>query len=276
MKNYHYYFFDLDGTLLCGKALIPYAKELVQELYHRGNDVYFLTNHPVSSREVLATNLNKIGLELNCNQLITPVLALGEYLDEGRREGISLYIVGSEMIKQELEQMGFHILKSVTDKSRGKTYVVLGMAPSITYPELQEGFSLLQQGADLILLNRDMLCPSSEGFLIDTGSLARVLDHPDIVKGSEVVGKPSRWMQKVLLKKIAEEKGRAVIIGDSLPSDIAIGNALGIDTVLVQSGVTSEKDLIGAKEKPLHTCRSVKDIYDTLRSNAWKGETMEN
>ncbi len=173
------------------------------------------------------------------------------------------------MIQNELKQMGFHVIESIAEKAKGDQYVVLGMSPSITYTMLQDGFDLLQQGARLILLNRDLLCPHPKALLIDTGSLARIFEHPEITRKAEVVGKPSSWMQQVISEKIGANKDEAVIVGDSVASDMAIGRAIGVDTILVYSGITSKGDVDRRKVKPDQTVDSIATIYHTIKEQSY-------
>lgn len=268
MKQYQYYFFDLDGTLLMGGELIPHAQELIEELYVQKKQVFFLTNHPVRSRQILSNDLQSMGLRLTEDQLITPIAALEKYFPEEHKKEVQLYVIGSTMIKDEIRNLGFRIVEEAAS-NRDPSYVVLGMAPSITYTELQEGFHLLQKGRKLILLNRDLLCPNPKGYLIDTGSLARLLDHPHIVPDPVVLGKPSFWMQQAIRQQNAGNCHLSVIIGDSLPSDIAIGEAMGIDTCLVLTGVTSEDELAKHEQQPTFVYNSVRDIYLEIKEQSY-------
>ncbi|WP_054706686.1 HAD hydrolase-like protein [Bacillus sp. JCM 19041] len=105
--------------------------------------------------------------------------------------------------------------------------------------------------------------PHPKGFLIDTGSLARVLEHDD--RKPVVVGKPSYWMQQALLRAMQGHVDKSVIIGDSLTSDIGIGNSLDIDTVLVCSGVTSIHQIRHAVQLPTAIFPSVREIYQLIK-----------
>ncbi|MED4164778.1 HAD-IIA family hydrolase [Halalkalibacterium halodurans] len=265
MKEYRTYFFDLDGTLVNGKTLFPYAKEIIAELTAQKKQLYFLTNHPIRSRKELKQHLQQMGLTVSMQQLLTPTLAILEYF--GEKQGpVSLYIVGSPMIKEEISREGLHLLHSSRDPVCGEVYVILGMAPNIGYNQLQEAFFLLQQGARLVLLNPDLFCPTPNGLLLDTGSIARVLMNEKMdIHQAETVGKPSIWMQQVLLKKIRHARSRSVMIGDSLTSDIAIGQAVGIDTVLLYSGVTKKSSLEFVKQKPTYEYDSLKQLYEALK-----------
>lgn len=41
MRHYDHYFFDLDGTLIHGKALLPKAADLITYLYEQDKQVFF-------------------------------------------------------------------------------------------------------------------------------------------------------------------------------------------------------------------------------------------
>ncbi|GAF13032.1 HAD-superfamily hydrolase, subfamily IIA [Bacillus sp. JCM 19046] len=262
MRHYDHYFFDLDGTLIHGKALLPKAADLITYLYEQDKQVFFLTNHPVRSRTVLAKYLQDLGLSVSFDQLITPVAGLKEYIRFRHKGDRKLFVVGSKMIKEDLCKSGFSVVEDSTEDSTEMS-VVLGMSPDLTYSQLQEGFWLMQRGAELILLNEDLLCPHPDGFLIDTGSLARVLQH--VNKDPVVVGKPSSWMQQAMRHRTGDNLQKAVIVGDSLASDIGIGNALGIDSVLVCSGVTSVEQIRHAVQTPTTVFPSIREVYQTIK-----------
>lgn len=266
MKNYHTYFFDLDGTLLNGKKLFPEAAECIDVLASRRKKIYYLTNHPIRSREELVTYLNDLGLPTTLSQLITPILAIEEYFSEATQM-VSLYVVGSDMLKEEISKSGLHLLHSYQDKPKGQPYVILGMAPNIDYTQLQEAFFLLQQGAKLVLINPDLFCPTPNGMLLDTGSIARVfMGGPSTVSARpDVIGKPSIWMQQVILKKMGRNCSTSVMIGDSLTSDIAIGQAVGIDTILLCCGVTSKEDALQMKQPPTHIFDGIGDVLKEIK-----------
>ncbi len=263
MKQYEHYFFDLDGTLINGEGLLPYAKELISCLRKQKKQVFFLTNHPVRSRRVLTNDLQELGLDIFYDELITPIMGLKEYFAPRNKDSRKLYVAGSKMIKEELREQGFTVVDEHASEEPKNIAVVLGMTPDLTYNQLQVGFWLMQQGAELILLNGDLLCPHPKGFLIDTGSLARVLEHKD--KKPVIVGKPSYWMQQALLRAMRGNVENAVIIGDSLTSDIGIGNSLNIDTVLVCSGVTSIHQMQHAVQLPTVIFPSVREIYQLIK-----------
>lgn len=53
-----------------------------------------------------------------------------------------------------------------------------------------------------------------------------------------VTGKPNSFVVDLLCKQYGINKSKAIMIGDNLETDIALGKSSGIDTLLVLSGVT--------------------------------------
>ncbi|ERN53583.1 hypothetical protein A33I_11160 [Alkalihalophilus marmarensis DSM 21297] len=270
VKDYKLFFFDLDGTLVNGNALFPLANEVIEYLRKHNKRVFFLTNHPSRPREELGERLKKMGLEVGVNELITPTLAIKRYFSD-RPSGSSVYVVGSELIKEEIKKMGIHVLNHSRETAMGEVFVVLGMSPNLNYEHLQEGFFLLQKGARLILLNPDICCPTESGMYLDTGAIARVYTSaaPRNHIKPEVLGKPSIWMQQVLLDFAGVDRPRAVMVGDSITSDIAIGQAVGMDTILLLSGVSKEEDLMTIRQRPTHVYSTLNEFYQKIKELAY-------
>ncbi|WEG15398.1 HAD-IIA family hydrolase [Alkalihalophilus pseudofirmus] len=266
MKDYKLFFFDLDGTLVNGNSLFPHANEVIQCLRRNKKSVFFLTNHPARPREELCERLINMGLELKVDELITPTLAIKRYFS-ARPSSSSIYVVGSELIKEEIRKMDIHVLDHSRETSIGEVFVVLGMSPNLNYEQLQEGFFLLQKGARLILLNPDICCPAESGMYLDTGAIARVYTSasPKPFIKPEVIGKPSIWMQQVLLDFAGSIRSKAVMVGDSITSDIAIGQAVGMDTVLLLSGVSKKEDLHTVRQRPTHVYSTLDEFYQKIK-----------
>lgn len=58
-----------------------------------------------------------------------------------------------------------------------------------------------------------------------------------------VTGKPNSFVVDLLCKEHNINKSEAIMIGDNLETDIALGKNSGLDTLLVLTGVTDEKQL---------------------------------
>ncbi|WP_216829324.1 HAD-IIA family hydrolase [Alkalihalobacterium elongatum] len=265
MKDYKIYFFHLDGLLTNRNLITPYTYEVMNLLKKQNKKVFYLTNQLERSGAKIKKQLESLGLKVALNQLITPIHAIQEYFGDKTRS-VSIFIVGSELIKDELRKKGSHIIETSSEKTKGEVYVLLALSNNMEYEQLQQSFFLLQRGAKLVILNPDLLCSTTNRTLLDSGSIARVYMSEQSMTNvkKDIIGKPSIWMQQVLLRKVHNQHGRAVMIGASLTSDIAIGQAIGIDTILLTSGHTVF-DLDGVKQKPTYVFPEIKDLYYEIK-----------
>lgn len=233
MRNqYSLYFLDIDGTLIKGKDLLPKTKTFIQQLRKEGKQIYYVTNHPVRCHDEHVEYLTKLGLSINKEELITPLDGLKRFFNK-IDVPYCVYVAASSMVKQKLRDWDIPVIEG-TDRQLDNCYVVLGMSSSLNYGILQEAYECIQKGATVLVLNPDRTCPSNDYKLLDTGLFLKLFEESgDLVEEPIIIGKPSVWMQEVLAEKINVPKHEVVIIGDTIASDIALGNALGIDSVFL-------------------------------------------
>lgn len=60
---------------------------------------------------------------------------------------------------------------------------------------------------------------------------------------AEIIGKPNTFIIEHIIKSKHLDREQCIMIGDNLETDIAFGNAAGVDTLCVLSGVTHEHDI---------------------------------
>jgi len=65
-----------------------------------------------------------------------------------------------------------------------------------------------------------------------------------------IVGKPERLIFDLAVERIGVERGRVVAVGDSLHTDIPAGQAAGIRSALILTGVSSREDIAAAPVEP--------------------------
>ncbi|PRP74005.1 putative haloacid dehalogenase-like hydrolase, partial [Planoprotostelium fungivorum] len=94
-----------------------------------------------------------------------------------------------------------------------------------------------------------------------TGTLVAPIE---IVTGRKAyfIGKPNPLIMSYAMNSIGTGRSETVIIGDRMDTDIIAGLELGIDSVLVLSGVTTKEDLITFGYKPTVVLGGVKDLLE--------------
>jgi ribonucleotide monophosphatase NagD (HAD superfamily) len=88
------------------------------------------------------------------------------------------------------------------------------------------------------------------------GAVEGVTGH----KVEPIVGKPSPITLAVALELLGLTAGECAIVGDRLETDIAMGKAAGLATILVLTGITRAGDPAIARWQPDHVLASVADL----------------
>jgi NagD protein len=107
---------------------------------------------------------------------------------------------------------------------------------------MQKAAELVLKGAKLIGTNADMTDPSEQGIIPATGALIAPIELTTNCK-AYFLGKPNPLMMRTALKILESRREDTAIIGDRMETDIIAGIESEITTVLVLSGVSTEKSL---------------------------------
>ena len=142
--------------------------------------------------------------------------------------------------------------------------VLVGFDRELTYQKLEKACMFLDNGAEFIATNPDLLYPVKNGrYIPDCGSICQMLT---VATGKKpfYIGKPNRYIIDLLIEKTGTSPEKTVLIGDRLYTDIAAGINAGIASVLVLSGETDMQMLSESPHKPDMVARSVKDLIELL------------
>jgi hypothetical protein len=80
-----------------------------------------------------------------------------------------------------------------------------------------------------------------------------------------VAGKPEKAIFETALRVFAT--GSAIYVGDRLDTDVAGANKAGLGSALVMTGVTTKKELLGARkeQRPSYILGSLQDLLEPYR-----------
>jgi HAD superfamily hydrolase (TIGR01450 family) len=243
-SKYQTFVFDLDGTIWNTKKLFPGAAETIEMLRKKGKQVLFISNHTITARVDLVRKLQKLGLHIHESDLITAAEGAREFL-KGKRGKV--LVLGSG-VKKDFKRFGTKFTNKLPVR-----YVVLGHDPTIDYKKLGMIYRAFTQGATILTTGVGRLFSYGNEMLPGMGSIVAAIENMT-QKKVVFVGKPSKYMAKLILKKVRGKK--VVVFGDEANSDIPFAKSLGWDSVLVLSGVDKKAGEI----KPNHILKSVADI----------------
>ena len=117
----------------------------------------------------------------------------------------------------------------------------------------------LQNGADFIALNEDRHFIFGTSIIPASGCTVKFLETAT-GKQAYVIGKPNRFIFDMIAEEHGLERGKTVMIGDNMESDILMGINSEIDTALVLSGVTSKEQINEFSYRPSYVLDCLGDI----------------
>jgi HAD superfamily hydrolase (TIGR01450 family) len=250
---------DLDGTVYRGGAPIDGAAEAIQTLRDDGFRLLFLTNAAVRSRQSYSEKLTELGIQASPEEILTSGVVTAEYLSHNRPQCTPL-VIGEEPLTDELRRVG---LEPTSDPDAADV-LVASLDRNISYDSLTLALRTLDSDTLFVATNPDATRPGEDGELPSTGAIIGAIHgmtdrDPDIIPG-----KPSEETANVALRLLDISPRECLLVGDRLDTDIKMGQSLGIPTVLVLSGVTTESELRDADVSPDHVLDSLQDIDDVL------------
>lgn len=261
MKAYQAYLIDLDGTLYKGNETIQGARAFIDYLNAENIPHLYVTNNSTKSPDDVVQKLKSMGINAKPQEVVTSAMATADYIAT-EKPGASVYMVGASGLETALKEAGLQ-LKSDTDVD----FVVMGLDEQITYEKLTIATLAVQKGATFISTNKDPSIPKEQGFLPGNGSLTSVVTVSS--KTDPIfIGKPEPPIMKKALDLLQVSPTDVAMIGDLYETDILSGINVGIDTIHVQTGVTSKEE---AMSKPIPPTYSVRDLA-VLKQQLEKGE----
>src|SRR5699024_7839691 len=248
---YKGYLIDLDGTMYNGMAVIDGAVDFIDRLNKESIPYVFLTNNATKTQTEAAQKLLDMGFDIQPETLYTSSMATAAYLRE-TAPGASAYVIGTDSLKETIEASGLILTEEDAD------YVVMGLDPEINYEKLSKGPLMINAGARFIATNPDKKFPTEKGFVPGNGSLVSVLT---VATGIEPVfiGKPKGIILESAVAALGLPKEDVLMVGDNYDTDILTGINGGVDTLHVNTGVTTKEDVEKETHPPTYMIDNLKE-----------------
>ena len=235
-------FLDLDGTIYLGGEPIEGALDFLERLKQKGIRRFFLSNNSSKSVSQYLEKLTSMGIPATEQDIL---LSTHDLLSWLKKEGITeTYLVGTEGMREMLEDDG------IRTRAQSPQYVVLGYDTEINYEKLSTASIHLHRGVPMVASHPDIVCPSPDGGLPDTGACVDLFEATTGVRPVHNCGKPNPGM---ILHKIVElglRPDNCAMVGDRLYTDIEMAERSGVHGILVLSGEATMSDASDATQKP--------------------------
>ena len=259
LKDKKLFLFDMDGTLYLGNRLFDFTLELLQTIRKNGGRYIFMTNNSSKSVQDYVKKLAGLGIEANPEDFMTSSQAMAYYLKK-HYAGKTLYVSGTQSLKDELAREGFDITEDI-DKVE---VIVSGFDTELTFKKLEDMSRMLcTKELPYVATNPDYVCPTEFGSVPDCGSVSDMLFN---VSGKRplFIGKPSPLMPQLAMEKWGVTPEQTVVVGDRIYTDIKSGLNAGAMTVLVMSGETTYEILEASADKPLLVLKDCSEMIPIL------------
>lgn len=273
VEKFDNYIFDCDGVLWRGEEGIEGAKECIADLQQKGKRVIFLTNNSTKSREKIQHKLERHGIKAPISNIYGSAHLLAAYLKQYAPQVRRVYVIGREGILEELQQAGIACAGGPSDDLKNDLNdlnsnsivdaVIVGYDPKINYYKIATAMRHLavKEKCLFIATNTDSSFPDTKGLLPGTGVIVSAVATA-AGRDPIVVGKPNRMVIDLIEREHFNgcwERERTLVVGDRLETDIAMGSAAGLQTLLVESGV-DRANIESSPWKPDYILPSIKSL----------------
>ena len=253
-SNIDYWLTDMDGVLVHENQAIPGAAELIEQWKAREKPFLVLTNNSTYTNRDLSARLSRSGIEVPEDRIWTSALATAAFLKD-QSPGGSAYVVGEAGITTAIHEAGF-VMTDVDPE-----FVVLGETRTYSFEAITKAIRLIDAGARFICTNPDVTSPSPEGPLPATGAISAMITAATR-RDPYVVGKPNPMMFRSAMNKLGAHSKRTAMIGDRMDTDVVAGIEAGLQTILVLSGISDEKELERYPFRPKEIIPSVAELLE--------------
>lgn len=244
--------FDLDGTLYRGKEPIESGIRAVDFCQANGIPYLFMTNNSMRTPQENADHMNAMGYhDIRAEDFVNSAMAAAKYARD-LHAGNKAWMIGKEGMRQALVEEGFEISDDHPD------FVFIGLDPDAGYKDYSKALGLLLEGAKLIGTNMDRILAKPGGFDVGNGSVVTLFEYATNQKSPQIA-KPYAPILETALAYAGISKKDAVLIGDNLETDIALGYNNQVQTLFVQSGVHHASDIERLQIFPDQTVVSLDD-----------------
>lgn len=241
--------FDIDGVLVFQGNVYPGAAELLDFLREKGLAIRIVSNSTLKSRRSCTEKLNNAGFTVYESEVITASFATATYLQALNPRSCWVMLKGE----------GLEEFNDFNHDTEDPEYIVVGdFREGFTFRNMNKALRLLQNGSKLIVMITEVVDNSMGEVELTVGAYGKMLEEAANVKAT-YIGKPNRYVFEMALKTMDIEKGKVLMVGDKITTDVVGAKKAGIRSVLIKTGEFKESDLDG-DIKPDYIFDSIKDV----------------
>jgi len=269
---------DLDGVVYRGAAPVPGVAAVLAARAAAGDDVVYVTNNSMWYRADYVTRLSSMGAPVSPDRIVSSARATALFLAECSPKPACTLVVGGAGLVHELRDVGLEVMLSAdaaerwaangrdaAAATRGVDTVVVGLDLEFTYARLAVATEVVRAGARFVATNRDPIYPMERGLMPGAGAVVAAIVTASGVEPVSI-GKPGPLLLEVAAHALGRPVTEAVMIGDSLITDILAAVAVGARSVLMLTGISTEAQLaaIPPNQRPTEVAANAEELAAAL------------
>ncbi len=239
---------DLDGVVYVGGDAVPGAPRHLDAARSAGMRCAFVTNNASRSAATVAEHLQALGVAAEPSDVVTSAQAAARLLGERLARGTPVAVLGAPALVEEVRAVGLDPVAIDDDAAEA---VVTGYGPEVVWREVMRAAVRVRDGLWWVASNTDHTIPTAYGVAPGHGVMVETLSRFAGVE-PQVAGKPEPPLLRETMRRVGGE--RPLMVGDRLDTDIAGAERVGVDSLLVLTGVTGLRELLAARpgERPTY------------------------
>ena len=245
---------DLSGVVYVQDEAVPGAADALAKLRDGGIPLRLVTNTTMRPRRSILERLERLGIEADPSELLTPATLAARRCEEAGYESVSLVVL--DELREDLEGL---------EEGEGSVDAVIvgDLGEGWDYEVLNRAFRQLMDGAELIALQKNRYWETAEGLSLDAGPFVSALEYAT-GREAEVVGKPSNAFFELALSELGVRADRAAMVGDDIEADVGGAMDAGLAGILVRTGKYREDLVRKSGIEPTATVDSIADVPELI------------
>jgi 4-nitrophenyl phosphatase len=262
IDRYDVFFLDAYGVLVDAEGALPGASEFIRRIRSAGKDYLILSNDASRLPTTAQRRYAGFGVDLDLERILTSGLLLVDHFAERRLHGHRCIVLGTEDSRTYVREAGG--VPVDFDDPRAQVIVIaddddypflptLNAVATVILHRLEKGLA-----THYVMPNPDLIYPCPGGAVgVCSGAIAALFEAVARVRdpsGSVCfipLGKPHRPMFDAALRRFPHcDRSRMVMVGDQLGTDILGANRAGLDSVLIQTGISRPGEIGASGARP--------------------------
>lgn len=242
--KYRTFFIDMDGVLWRGNEIIYENLEEIKKWERDGKKIIYMTNNSTKTRNYYIGKLKALDLNPKGNEVLTSAYVTAQWLKRERIDRV--FLIGEEGLFNEISSLSIFIKDDLEALIKGEKMVeavVVGMDRNISYEKLWAAQRCILRGAIFLASNTDRSYPVSDGPAPGGGAIVAAIEAATLKSPDVIIGKPHAPIFEEALKAAHCQKEEILVIGDRVDTDILGAKKMGIDSLLVLTGITGKNEI---------------------------------